>query len=194
MERHVGVIQLELSDEQLDHLGAHPGLGFEANGTTEATTAEFHLDGREQIVGLFFFEREVGVAGDTEREALLDHHARVEQVHVGRDHLFDRHEAPAVGQAEEAGEHGGHLHPREATLTGVGVRHHRRQAEGEVRDVRERVRRIDGERREYGKDPSFELFGQRLAIGHLQFDPVEDLDAASLQFRQKPTEQHALLA
>ena len=50
----------------------------------------------------------------------------------------------------------GHLDAGEAALAGVGVGDHRRQDEGEVGDVRERVAGIDGQRREHREDPLLE--------------------------------------
>ena len=77
-----------------------------AHGPAEAPAAQLHLDRREQVVGLFLLEREVGVAGDPEHRVLLDDHADEQRVQLGGDELLGRQEPLAVGQCDQAGEDG----------------------------------------------------------------------------------------
>ena len=67
VERHVVVLEVELAEQQLEHLGRHAVLDLEAHGPAEPAAAQLHLDRGEQVVGLLLLEREVGVAGDAER-------------------------------------------------------------------------------------------------------------------------------
>ena len=115
------VVEVELADEQLAHLGGDPGVDLEAHGRAEAAAAQLDLDRGEQVVGLLLLEREVGVAGDPEGEGLHDLHAREQLVEVGGDDLLERHEALAVGHDHEAGQQRRHLHPGEAALVVDGV-------------------------------------------------------------------------
>ena len=102
-----------------------------------------------------------------------------QRVQVGGDDLLDRHEASPSASGDQPREHVGHLDPGEAPLAGLGVGDHRGEAERQVGDVRERVRRVDGERREHREDPLLVDLGHgargRSAI---EVVPADDLDAA----------------
>ena len=78
VERHVVGLEIELAQQQLEHLGRHAMVDLEAHGATEPATAQLHLDRGEQVVGLLLLEGEVGVARDAERH-------EVEDVHPGEE-------------------------------------------------------------------------------------------------------------
>ncbi len=80
----VGRTEVELAHQQIEHLLADALLHFEPHRTPEATTAQLHLDRRQQVVGLFLFQGEVGVAGDPEHRMLFHHHAHEQRGAVGR--------------------------------------------------------------------------------------------------------------
>ena len=110
----VGVGELELAAQQLEHLVAH--LARRPRGAPPARTcapAQHQLHRLEEVLGLVL-ELEVGVAGDAERVVRHDLHAREQPVEVGGDHLLERHEPLAVGEHEEAGEQRRDLDPGEA--------------------------------------------------------------------------------
>ena len=67
VERHVVRLEIELTQQQLEHLGRHPMVDLEAHRATEAPAAQLHLDRGEQVVGFLLLEGEVGVARDAER-------------------------------------------------------------------------------------------------------------------------------
>ena len=152
MHRDVAGPDVELARQQVEHLVADALLHLEAHGSAEPATAQFHLDLGEQVVGLLLLEGEVGVAGDAEAAVLLHHHAHEQLVQLRGDDLLDRDPPLAVGQRDQAREHVGNLHAGEAPLARVGIAHHRGEVEREVRDVRERMARIERERREHGID------------------------------------------
>ena len=104
-------------------------------------------------------------------------HAREQAVEVRRDHLLERDEPLAVGQPEEAGQQGRHLHPGEAFLAGRRVAHHDREVQREVRDVGERVGRVDRQRREHREDPLVEDAAEVLTVRLGQCRPVGEPDA-----------------
>ena len=66
MDVHVVGVEVELAQQQLEHLLADAGLHLEPHGAAEAPAAQLHLDGGEQVVGLLLLRGEVGVAGDPE--------------------------------------------------------------------------------------------------------------------------------
>ena len=101
MRRDVVGAEVELAQQQLEHLLTDPGLHLDTHRAAEPPAAQLHLDRREQIVGVFVFERQVDVAGDPEDRVLLDHHADEQAVQLGGDELLGRQEANAVGQADQ---------------------------------------------------------------------------------------------
>ncbi len=148
--------ELELAQEQLEHLFADPSLHLDAHGPTEASAPQFHLDRSQQVVGLFVFQGQVDVAGDPEHCVLLNDHADEQTVQLRGDQLFGEYEADPVRKAEQAGKDRRHLDPGKPSFSGIGIADHRRQAEGEVGDVRKRVSRIDSERCEHREDSLLE--------------------------------------
>ena len=75
-----------------------------------------------------------------------------------------------------------------------GIAHHRRQAEGEVGDVRERMGGIDGQRSEHREDPLLEDRRRRTcALVGLEVVPADDLDAFVLQHRAELVGDDVLL-
>jgi hypothetical protein len=123
----------------------------------EPASGQLTLQRREQVLGVVLLDLEVLVAGDPEGEVLTDLHAGEQVVQVGGDDVLERHEpggvhvgqprlVRAVGDAQHPGEHGRHLDPGEVLLAGARVDQDDREVQGEAGDVRERVRRVDGER------------------------------------------------
>ncbi len=92
MERHIVHREIELANEQLEHLGTDVVRDLEADRLVEPAPAQLHLDGFEQVVGLFLFQGQVGVAADPERRPVLDDHADEEPVELGSDELLHRQE------------------------------------------------------------------------------------------------------
>ncbi len=90
MRRHVVGSEIELAKQQLEHLLADAGLHLDTHGAAEPPAAQFHLDCRQQVVGLFVFLCQVDVAGDPEHRVLLDDHSDEQLVQVGGNQLLDR--------------------------------------------------------------------------------------------------------
>ena len=171
----VGRVQLQLANEGVEHLVAHVVGHLEAHRLVEAPAAQLHLHRLEEVLGLFLLEGEVGVAGHPEHRRLLDHHPGEQRVEVGEDQLLDRQEPRRV-DLDQPREHGRHLDPGEPAVValGVRVRDHRRDARGEVGDVRERVARVDGERGEHGEDALLVDLRHPLAVGDVEVVPADD--------------------
>src|SRR5207247_11318961 len=83
------------------------------------------------------------------------------------------------------------LNARETLLPRLRVARDDGEVEGEVRDVRERVRRIDGERRQDREDSRLENLGQLLAVAGLQLVPLDDPDPRRRKPRSKLREDSA---
>ena len=102
-----------------------------------------------------------------------------QRVEVRGDHLLERDEARARRHRDEAREERRHLDAREPLLAGAGVAHDDREVERQARDVRERVRGVDGERREHREDPVVELARELGARGRRR-------DRSSRRTRRRP--------
>ena len=162
------------------------GADLEAHGPAEPAAAQLDLDGGEQVVGLLLLEGEVGVAGDPERGGGLDLHAGEELVEVGGDHLLERHEPLAVGHHHEPGQQVGHLHPGEAPLAGDRVAEQHGEVQRQVRDVGERVARVDGERGEHREDPLLERLDEVLLVVVVELVPARTAGCRSRPARARP--------
>ena len=62
-------------------------VNYNLMNSAESTTTKFELDRRQQVIGFFVFNSEVGVTGDSEGSPLLDIHTDEQRVQVGCDHL-----------------------------------------------------------------------------------------------------------
>ena len=178
---HVVGAELELTAQQREHLGRDVRVDLEPHRETELRALpQRDLHRGEEILGLVA-QLDVGVARHTERILREHFHAREQRVEVRRDHLFERHVARAVGDADEAREERRHLHPGESLFAARAVAHDHREVEREVRDVRERVRGVDRERGEYREDPVVEHPRQlRLRVG-VEVVPRRERDSGVLE-------------
>ena len=91
--------------------------------------------------------------------------------------------SPCAGDIHEAGQHRRHLEPRELLAARPGVADADREVEREARDVRERVRGVDGERHQHREDLRLEVLGEPGALVVLELVPRDDLDAGLGQRR-----------
>ncbi len=162
VERALDAVDLRLVGAQADHqprdhLRGRGRADLDADDIAEAASPELRLHGFEQVVGVVR-DLEVGVARDAEDRTLLDRHSWKEGRQEVRDDLLERNQQAASGEVEEARQPFRDLDPREALLARVGIGREDGEREREPGDVRERLARADGERREHGVD----LAGERL--------------------------------
>ena len=176
--------ELELAEQQLTDLRGHVGRDLEANCTPKAAPAQLELDGGEQVVGLILLQREVGVPGHAEDVPSAEAHLREQVVKVGGDHLLERHEAVAMAHSDETRQQRRHLHPCEALLVSGVVGHDDTQVEGEVRDVGERVARVDCQRGEHRKNVPLEGLQQLGSLVVVEALPGTDLHTSFGERRQ----------
>ena len=175
---HICRLQLELSREQLQNLGRHPGLDLEPDHPrVPAATAKLGLNRGQKILGIAVDIVEVAVARDAERVMGDDVHAGEERLQVQGDHVLEGHVPGLLAERDEARQDGRDLHPREVLLAPLRVAHGYGQVEGQVRDVRERVAGVDGERSQHWKDllPEDRVQLAELLLAHLV--GADDLDA-----------------
>src|SRR6185369_978982 len=140
-------LEAERFGEERRQFGRHSGVDAEPYARSETAAAELALDRLQDVARLVLLDFDVGVACDAERVDVRDLHLREERVDVRGDNLLAEHEVvvlPAYG--EEARHDGRHLEPSEARLVAADLRlDAHREVQAEVRDVRKRMARIDGE-------------------------------------------------
>ena len=186
VERRVDLVdvvraELELAAQQREHFGRDVRVDLEPDREAELRAlAQRDLHRGEEVLGLVA-ELDVGVARDAERVLREHFHPGEQRIEVRGDHLLERHVVRAVGDGDEAGEEGRHLDPGEAFFAARAVAHDDGQVEREVRDVRERVRGVDGERREHREDAVVEDACElRPSVG-VELVPRRERDARLLE-------------
>ena len=143
-------------------------LDLEPHRRAEAAAQQLLLQRGEQVLGVVLLDLEVLVAGDAEGVVLQHLHAGEELVEVARDDVLERHEALALDSAEpprrrRAEQVGGTLTRAKCSLPVCGLRTQHGEVERQAGDVGERVRRVDGQRREHREDPVARRAAERLA-------------------------------
>jgi hypothetical protein len=112
-----------------------------------------------------------------------DLHPREEDLEVCRDHLLDRDEPLAVGQLHEPREQRRHLDAREPARARRGIANERGEVQRQRGDVRERVGRVDRQRREDREHPLAEEHPEVLPIVVVEVLPIDDTEALFLERR-----------
>ena len=111
---------------------------------------------------------------------VLQHlHPGEEDIEVRLDDLVDQNEVIGL-DLDEAGKDRRHLHPREPGFPGLGVAQAHGDGQAQRRDVRKRMARIDGKRREDRVDLVEKSLAQRLVVLGDR-GVVDDLDAFAEQ-------------
>ena len=172
-----------LHEDLAGQLG-HRALDLEPHGIAEPPAPDLLLDREQEIVRLVLLDRDVGVAGHPEQVRLDDLHAPEQLVQVRLDDLVEEDELVAPDR-EQAGEQGRDLDPGEAVLARLRVQQPDGDREAERGDVRERVPRVDGERREDREDLVVEPAAERLVVLR-DVVVVEDRDALGAQLLADP--------
>ncbi len=201
----LGVHDPELAHQQLAHLAGHVGGQLEPDRRAEPAPQQLLLQGLEEVLGVVLLDLEVLVAGDPERVVLHDLHPGEEVVQVGGDELLERNEAHRCERIDvavdadrlhhdEPGQRLRHLDPSEVLLLRRGVAHDDGEVEREARDVGERVRRVDGERREHREDLPPEVLVEPVLLLLGQAFPVGERDALRLERRDELAAIHAGVA
>jgi hypothetical protein len=168
---------VELAREQAPEVGRHLRRDDQRHHRAEAPLAQRVLQLLDEILGVLL-EIEVGVAQHAKRVVADDPHAGEEHVEVRRHQLLERQHRPAAGHRHEARQQARrHLDAREAQLAVLGIAQLDGEVEAEVGEEGERVRRIDGERRQHREDLVAEQRRQRRAPLAVEVAPGGDAQA-----------------
>ena len=175
-------VEFEVDAQALDDFGMGAGFDFEADGVAFAAVVELDADGFKQRARFFFFEVEVGVAGDA--EAGVGEHL-VAAIHAGEvlgDEVLEEQVvvfAFSGGQADEAGQGAGYGDDAEDLGAGAAAlgAEQERHAESLVEDAGKGMGGVDGDGREERIDFALEvIFGEGAGFV-VEFIPLEQADA-----------------
>ena len=162
-------IELERAHELRERVGRGLARDLEPHGGAALATAKLLLDRLEEVLGLFLVDLEVEVARDAEDVDALEPHAREDGPDVPGDEVLEEHErvlrrspsALSARHLDEAREHHRHLHDAEARLALALAREHHAEVQALVANVRERVARVDRDRRQDREDLVVEALVER---------------------------------
>ena len=171
-QEHLVVGDRERALHGLAQLDRHGGLDLEADDRAAAAPLEHALELADQVLGLFL-DFDLGVADDPEGALPFDRVAGKEARNEQAGRLLERDQAHRAAlrrrrQADEALDLLRHADQRVHRLAVALARQLQRDREAEIGDERERVRRIDRERREHREDVAQEIVLEPGAVGLLE--------------------------
>jgi hypothetical protein len=158
----------------------------------ETAAAQLALDQLEEVVSLLARRVDVDAAQHADGARFGDLDAREEQMQVRRNHVLEQHEAE-VARVDHPRPVLRDLHAREAVTSRARVAHVQRERKAPTRDERERMRRVDDQRREHRKHGTHEVVREpRLRLG-LEVVERYEANAAGGELRregQRPAQLH----
>ena len=144
-------------------------------GEPNRLPGQFPLERLQQIFVAVLFDLEIRIAGDAERMVLDDLQAGEQHRQERRDQLLHRQEpqcAVAAVQLDEAVDVVGHLDSGEVLAAVVGMLDGDRQIQAQPAHERERMRGIDGQRRQHREHLLVEVGRQPVPLGVVEFVPT----------------------
>ena len=190
IERCRQAVHLIGADAQLvsEQLGKERA-GFVGNLKTdrrsETTAQQLLLHGVEQVLCIILFHVDILVTGNAEGSRFLDDHAREQGFQVRDDQVLHGDEAVAhvggivvghVVDGHETVQVSRNLHASEVGLAGSRVLHQHGEVDGTAGNVRERVGRIHGERRQNREHLLTVVARQALLFGGGELVPAQQHD------------------
>ena len=175
----------QLVGEQLRQERAGLVGDLQTDRRSETTAQQFLLHGVEQVLGIILFHVDVLVTGDAEGAGLLDDHAREQGFQVGDDQVLHGDEAIAhvgalvfgqIVDRHESVQVARNLHAGEVRLAGCRMLHQHGEVEGTAGNVRERVGRIHGKRRQNREHLLTVVARQALLLGRGELVPAQQHD------------------
>ena len=186
-EREQAVDQDDAGGDDVDVAGdecaqplRHARVDLEADDRTAPPPFQRALEQAHQVFSLFL-HFDVAVANDAEAAVAGDLVAGEKLADEGEDDLFEQDEAQRPGaarvrQLDEAVDAAGKAHQRvHRPVVGVALELERK-GEAEVGNERERVRRVDRQRRQHREDVEEEIVLQPLAVASRERGDVADDD------------------
>ena len=186
-------VHVELAQQQLQHVLGHVVGDLEPHRRAESPTGQFALERLQQVLVAVLFDLEVGVAGDAERVMLDDLQAGEQHRQEGRDQLLHRQEPQltvSAVQFDEAVDVVGHLDSREVLTAVIGVLDGDGQVQAQAADERERMRRVDRQRRQYREHLLVEVGRQPVPFVVVELGPRDDDDALVGERRAAPNSRN----
>jgi len=157
-------IQLELITKPLDRLAGRLAGDLETYGLTALSLPELGLDREEQVLALVFVDVDVEVTCDAEGEVAEQRLVREEARSLAEDDLFEGHEGRAHVRhrdRDQARQARGKLDDAEGGFGSIALLKAETDVDVLVAQVGERVRRVDGDRRQDREDVRLEGRRQR---------------------------------
>ena len=188
--KHGPLRQLKLFLQQRLQIRRAGGQYLEPHCIAEVALGQFHPHRLPQIVNLAFVDREVGVARDPELRETADLPARKDVLQMRTDHrrehderLPPRHQA--FRQRDHPRQHPWNLENRDGRRPAEGILALEMQDEVQrlVQYLRERVRRVEADRREQRPHLAHEILAHPGALIVVALRVVQHNDIPALQRR-----------
>ena len=187
---HVGIGQAEVHQQHLPHLGRAALAEFQPHRVGVSPLAQFHAQHARQVLGVAFFQLQFGIARHAELAGAADRHAGKHDVGEALQQGGEEHELMwRVGdlrrQADHARQRARRAHDRDMALATEGVLavQHHRDIEALVEYPRERVGRIQAQRREHRQDLALEVRARPARLCGRPGRAVDEHDALARQRR-----------
>ena len=165
----VAVAQLEACRKTVANLAAGALGKLEPHDGLEATLPHLLLDQLADAVVVVFFDCDVGVARDPEQRRGLDLDAGEQARGVCTHQFLQRDETTLAlldpgPDRQPLRQRGGHLDAHQDPVRVVGLPEHEAPGRRQVGHERERVRRIEAERDQRGRDVAVEVFARLVPL------------------------------
>ncbi len=191
------VMDFQVVNQQVADFGGHVLVNGHLHHRAKFSSANALLHGFEQIVGFQFLDFDIGVADDT--EGVNGHHLEPgeERSQVGRDDLFEPDEVMVVGHRPIFAQPARGALDWQQTREGIGdfqagelvaalvVADDDREVQAQVRDMREGMPRVEGQRRQNRVNHLAEVLVDPFLLGFIQLGVILDLNPGFLKARQE---------
>ena len=181
--KHRRLVELETREQHLEHVLRDAGSDLETyrlGGSLPIAKHRFHCF--EQVVGFNLLDGEVGASGDPKLVVVDDVLPAEEPIEVPPDELLQGNQAASVGEGDEARDVLGDLHPGELQASVVirAAQEHR-EVQRKVRDERERVGRVHGQRCQNREDFLLEHRIQMLAVREIDRRVIDEPNSLAVE-------------
>ena len=194
------LVELELLQQELDHRRRDLLDHLEPDRVAEVPLQQLALQRDAQVLDFFLVDEELGVPRHPELVGPLDRHAGEQLVHVGMQDRSQVDEGvfavPDRGrQPDRARQDARRLHDRDARAAAecIAALQLDDEVEALVEDARERMRRVEPERRQDRQHLALEIVVHPGALRVVPGAPPQEADAGSRELRQQRVVQQVEL-